>query len=154
MPTRKLLLDTNLLSVLAVGLANEAYLSAHKGFKAYGLEDLCALKGMAEASTGLVVTPNTLTETCNLVDRLHSRARALVYQQLTALIQNAEEIYVESSIIAGQKAFLRLGLTDAVMLNLANRKAWLVTADLDLYLAAHAAGYDALNFNYLPHRNV
>jgi hypothetical protein len=70
------------------------------------------------------------------------------------LIRNAEEIYVESSVVAGQKVFLRLGLTDAVMLNLANGETWLVTADLDLYLAAHAAGYDALNFNYLPHRNT
>lgn len=154
MPARKLLLDTNLLSVLAVGLTDESYLSVHKGFKAYGPEDLRALKGMAEASTGLVVTPNTLTETCNLVDRLHGRARARVYRKLTALIQSTEEIYVQSAIAAAQKAFFRLGLTGAVMLNLASRETYLVTADLDLYLAAHAAGYDALNFNYLPHRNV
>ncbi len=154
MLARKPLLDTNLLSVLAVGLTDASYLSTHKGFKAYGSEDLRALKSMVEASTGLVVTPNTLTETCNLVDRLHSNARGRVYRKLTALVGSTEEIYVESSVVAGQKAFLRLGLTGAVMLNLASRETWLVTADLDLYLAAHAAGYDALNFNYLPHRNV
>ena len=152
MAARKLLLDTNLLSVLVVGLADESYLSVHKGFKAYDTEDFRALKGMADASAGLVVTPNTLTETCNLVDRLHSRARTRVYQRLTALIHGTEEIYVASSVVAGQKPFLRLGLTDAVMLDLAKGDAWLVTADLDLYLAAHAAGYDAVNFNYLPHR--
>lgn len=151
---RKLLLDTNLLSVLAVGLTDVSYFSVHKGFEAYGLEDLRALKLMAEASTGLVVTPNTLTETCNLVDRLHGKARARVYRKLVALVQSTEEIYVQSAVAAGQKAFVQLGLTDAVMLNLASRDTFLVTADLDLYLAAHAAGYDALNFNYLPHRNA
>ena len=154
MPTRKLLLDTNLLSVLAVGLADVSYLSVQKGFKAYGPEDFRALKALAEASTGLVITPNTLTETCNLVDRLHSKAKARVYQKLAALIQSTEETYVPSAVAAAQKAFFRLGLTDAVMLHLASRETYLVTADLDLYLAAHAAGYDALNFNYLPHRNA
>jgi hypothetical protein len=46
MPTRKLLLDTNLLSVLAVGLADVSYLSVQKGFKAYGPEDFRALKSL------------------------------------------------------------------------------------------------------------
>ena len=140
--------------MLVVGLADASFLSVHKGFKAYGPEDLRALKGMAEVSAGLIVTPNTLTETCNLVDRLPPKARARAYQQIAALIRNTEGIYVRSADAAAQNAFPRLGLTDAVMLDLASREAYLVTADLDLYLAAHAAGYDALNFNYLPHRDA
>jgi len=100
---------------------------------------------LAEASTGLVITPNTLTETCNLVDRLHSKAKARVYQKLAALIQSTEETYVPSAVAAAQKAFFRLGLTDAAMLLLASRETYLVTADLDLYLAAHAAGYDTVS---------
>lgn len=154
MPARRLLLDSNLLSVLIVGLTNEAYLSTQKGFKAYGPEDLRALAGLANASAGLVLTPNTLSETCNLVDRLRSGAKERVYERLAALIRSTDEVYAESAAAIAQKAFFRLGLTDAVMLELASRGAYLVTADLDLYLAAHAAGYDALNFNYLPHRNV
>lgn len=154
MHARKLLLDTNLLSVLVVGLADASYLSAHKGFKAYDTEDLDVLVSMAGASAGLVFTPNTLSETCNLVDRLHGRARARVYEKLKGLIDRTEEVYVKSSTVAAQKAFSRLGLTDAVMLDLAGRRMHLVTADLDLYLAAQAAGYDAVNFNYLPHRDV
>ncbi len=45
--------------------------------------------------------------------------------------------------------YFRLGLTDAVLLCLAKSKGVLLTADLDLYLAATQASYEATNFNHL-----
>jgi hypothetical protein len=45
--------------------------------------------------------------------------------------------------------FIRLGLTDSVLLELGRSGATLLTVDLDLYLAALDAGLNVINYNHL-----
>jgi hypothetical protein len=59
------------------------------------------------------------------------------------------ERFIESRVAASQSEFLRLGLTDAALLQAADEPATLLTADVDLYLAAVKRGFKAENFNYL-----
>jgi hypothetical protein len=50
---------------------------------------------------------------------------------------------------AGRAEFLRLGLTDPVVLSIAETDISVLTADLGLYSAACKAGYCSINFNHV-----
>jgi hypothetical protein len=65
---------------------------------------------------------------------------------------NADEIYVPSKEAASRREFVRLGLTGAVLLRLAETGASLLTVRLDLFLAAQASGFDAVNYNHVRDR--
>ena len=82
-----------------------------------------------ETPQPVVVTPNTLTEVSNLLQD----SRFL--RQLKELIEESEEIVVASSIASDSRTYQQLGLSDAVLLEIASAQRPLVTADLDLYNA-------------------
>jgi len=66
----------------------------------------------------------------------------------------AEEQVIKSKVAVGRKEFIRLGLTDAVLLELAHKGATLSTVDLALYLAARASGLNAINYNHVREQRV
>jgi predicted nucleic acid-binding protein len=149
-----LLLDTNLLLLLVVGLANEAWIEAHKKLDAYNLLDYEVLRNFITNFETLCVTPNTLTECSNLSRQIKGDAKRGISLTLGKLIRSVTELHVRSIEICEGEDCLRLGLTDAVLLALMKQDMTLLTADHDLYQAACGIDPDrATNFNHLPHRS-
>lgn len=148
-----ILLDANLLVLLIAGTASRDYIGRHRRLRGYDFTDFDLLLSLISPATRIVVTPNTLTETSNLVRQIPDPARAHIAEVFRLLVAGKfEERYIASAQAAGQAEFPRLWLTDCALLDELSRSHVLLTADLDLYLAALKKGYEAVNFNHLrPH---
>lgn len=149
MAPRPILLDTNLVILLAVGLTDPAHIRTHKRLQQYDEIDFCNLKELIAASAKVIFCPNVATETSNLVRYVQDPLRSMIAQVLASLIKRTEEQTVPSSVAVDREEYNRLGLADAVLLKLAENGATLVTDDLPLYLAALGAGQKAINFAHL-----
>ena len=137
-----LLLDANLLVLAIVGQTNPAYVGRHKRLSEYSLKDFELLTDRL-AGLDVRVTPNTLTEASNLLRQgLWDEARLEVMDTLRAVAGALREESVPSAKAVVGEVFLRLGLTDSVLLGLAAGGFALLTADRDLYLAAAAIAPD------------
>jgi hypothetical protein len=145
-----MILDANLMLLLVVGSASRSYIATHKRLKAYTERDFNLLLTILSTGSRLVVIPNTVTETSNLAGNIAEPARTHIYRFLREflLASTTDEVYVESGVAAGHGAFLRLGITDAALLNTMPEDSILLTADLDLYLEAFRQGRTAVNFNH------
>lgn len=141
--------DSNLLLLLVVGLAGEKYISKHKRLAAYTVEDYQLLIQSISGVERVIVTPNTLTETSNLLGYVAEPDRSYLFHVFRELIGSAEEKYYESGQSSRRPEFPRLGLTDSAILEAVSDANPLLTADLDLYLAALANGGKAVNFNHM-----
>lgn len=148
MPPNMIVLDTNLLVLLIVGTASPSYITRHRRLQTYSDSDFTLLVNLISSAPAIIVTPNTLTETSNLMRYIAEPARTHICEIFRMIVKLTEERYLESSHAVEQQEFLRLGLTDAVLLAVANESNTLLTADLDLYLAAVGRGFNAVNFNY------
>jgi hypothetical protein len=135
---KKIALDTNLLILFVVGLADSKLISVHKRLRAYSISDFDLLSSMIAMSSGVMVTPNTLSEASNLLRQISGPAADAISSALKLMIENTSEIYVKSSIASARPEFLHLGLTDSVLLEINASDVVVITADLDLYLAAQS----------------
>lgn len=149
MSYRGLILDANLLLLLVVGSASKKYISRHKRLRAYSETDFDLLIKIISNAPTILVTPNTLTETSNLIGYIDKPARIKIFEVFSAYIRLADERYCESRQAVTRKEFVRLGLTDSVLLHETTDSFILLTADLDLYLAALNEGCPVQNFNHL-----
>lgn len=149
-----IIVDANLLLLWIVGLASPDYIRKHKRLQAYTDEDFLILVNILSRARKIILTPNTLTETSNLAGYIAEPARTEIFYIFSALIKAAEteERFIESAAAAARPEFVRLGLTDSALLQLAGDSHTLLTADVDLYLAALHRGLNAENFNH--HRNL
>ncbi len=147
------LLDANLLVLYVVGLAAPEHISSHRRLAAYGAHGKKAFNllvyCLSEVSA-LLVTPNILTETSNL---LGGRARddgvALrILNTFRGLMNIAEERVVPSRVAASRPEFFRLGLADAVTIALLDHDVFLLTEDARLYDATLRAGHRAELFSH------
>ena len=144
-----LIIDTNLLVLFVVGTTNRNLVTRHKRLKAFSIDDFDLLCRVIATSPQVFVTPNTLTETSNLLGYIDEPARTQVFETFRTVIISATEEYVESKIACDAQEFVRLGITDSVLLHLASESRSLLTTDLDLYLSALSKGLSAVNFNHL-----
>lgn len=145
-----LLIDTNLLVLFVVGTVAKEYITKHKKLTEFTVEDYDRLVKIIARASEVLVTPNTLTETSNLAAYIKEPARGKVLNVLRTVIASAsQERYVPSSVAAERKEFIRLGLADAALLEIAAKDVALLTTDFDLYNTALAKGALALNFNHL-----
>ncbi|MCH7813134.1 MAG: hypothetical protein IID40_03845, partial [Planctomycetes bacterium] len=65
-------------------------------------------------------------------------------------LRKATEIYVEKDVVLGRAYFPRIGLTDAVIVELARDKHYLVlTDDFPLYGYLQANHCESINFNHI-----
>lgn len=149
-------IDTQLLVLLVVGETDKALISKHRRTKAYRVEDYELLVRLInETDQQVFVTPNTLTEASNLLaqDGSEEPDRSRIYGALQALIETTEEEIVESKVATRNSNFKRLGLTDAVLLEVVSAFNPLITTDLDLYLAASEKGAGAA-YNFSHYRDL
>ena len=145
-----LALDSNLLLLYVVGSASREYIEMHKRLRAYSAGDFDLLMEQLGVISTLLVTPNTLTETSNLIDHIGEPARSRIYGFLRALLSlsQTEERHVPGKQAASLAELPRLGLTDCTLLALCAQGIPLLTADIHLFLAAARQG-KAVNFNHL-----
>jgi hypothetical protein len=95
------------------------------------------------------VTPHILAETSNLASYIAEPAKSAIRAVLTEVTQTANEIFIPGKQITRHTAYRQLGLVDAAIVMSASPDCTLLTADLDLYVAAVSAGIDCVNFNHV-----
>jgi hypothetical protein len=122
----------------------------HKRLTEYRVEDFDLLQKTLSRVRSIIVTPNTLSETSNLIDHIDNPARSRIYETLRKLLHapNTREIHIECRTGAGRQELPRLGFTDCTLLEVCKSGASLLTVDLGLYLAAMEQGSQAHNFNH------
>ena len=138
--------DANLLVLLVAGLTERRLIGRHRRLREYSDR----LARLVDRAGEVFVTPNTLTEASNLLAQHGQPERSRLLETLRKLIAGSPETVIASREASGDGAFLRLGLTDAVLLKAVSPDVPLVTVDLELYLAASVRGDErAINFNHL-----
>lgn len=143
-------IDANLFVLLVVGSVGTELIAKHRRLREYSEEDYETLISLLEQVDRVFVTPNTLTETSNLLAQHRDPERSRFFEQLRFIIQESEEVVVASTAASSNSEFGRLGLTDAALLEVVTKETPLVTVDLCLYLAASAKGEElAVNFTHL-----
>lgn len=146
---RPLLLDANLAVLFIVGQTNRSYIAKHKRLAAFDEVDYDEVVKLVGLADHVVFCPNVLTETSNLLRHVAEPIRGEISRVMSRIIGDNRESYVESALASSHDGYQRLGLTDAVLLILAEQGAVLLTTDLSLYHAAATARFEAINFNHL-----
>ena len=150
MPPGGYFVDANLLILLIVGRVREEFISKHVRLQQFIVEDYRILRNLLDGVDQVFVTPNTLTETSNLLAQHGEPERSRFFDELRFTIEKSREIHVVSEVASQNREFRRLGLTDAALLEVATVETPLLTVDLDLYLAALTKNLDtAVNFRHI-----
>lgn len=147
---REWFIDANLLVLLVVGTTSRSLVEKHKKLSAFASSDYDRLMAFVGQMRRIYVTPHTLAEASNLIRHHGEPERSQCCDTLGRLIENSNEIFVKSAIAIRNKDFRRLGLSDAVLLEVVSPETPLLTVDLDLYLAAlRTSAESAVNFLHL-----
>lgn len=143
-----LLIDTNLLLLLVVGLYDRRRIESFKRTATYTQGDFQKLGWLMHQFNHLWTTPNILTEVDNLGRQLPSREWPGFAKSLTEIGLRTREVSVTSSSAMNSPFFKRLGLADSATL-MVKESFLLISDDLSLYLEALRHKIDAVNFNHL-----
>ena len=145
-----LFIDTNLLVLLVVGSEGRELIAKHRRLDGYSVNDYDILLDLIRQVAQVFVTPNTLTETSNLLAQHGEPERSRILRRLKYIVHESEEVVVASAAATNNRRFERLGLTDAALLEVITPQTPLVTVDFDLYIAALELGEDTVvNFAQL-----
>jgi len=151
-----ILLDTMLLVLLIVGSAGRDLVSKHRRLNDFSPEDYDIISDVLRQYGTVLLTPNTLTEASNLLGYHSEPERSVTFAKLRLLVDENQEIVVPSTSACRNPLFLRLGLTDSVLLEAISDETPLITTDLHLYLTAIESNpRSAINYwhikEYLTH---
>ncbi len=150
MTSRKILIDTNLLLLFVVGSVSPDRIGRHKRLSEFDAKDYVILARQLSAATKLIVTPNILTETSNLLGSPKNPDDRIFLQTLAEIIKNAdiiEEVYVPSRTVAQMTQFQYMGLTDGGILSLKQQDAVVLTRDKRLASECMNVGLAVLPFD-------
>lgn len=143
-----LLIDTNLLLLLIVGLYDRRRIERFKRTSVYTESDFQRIGWLQAQFQKLWTTPNILTEVDNLGRQLPMNEWNGFSHALRTLCLRMYEESVASTVAMANKSFSRLGLSDNVTLSLGG-SFLLISDDLALCNEAGRLGFDALNFNHI-----
>ena len=145
------LIDTNLLLLLVVGRARLGTIEAHKRLRSdYTPADHALLETILSAAQGVLTIPHVLAEVSNLARQIDGPAKRDISEAFGRFIDQCVEVAIPSGSVVEGDDFVRLGLSDAVLLGLCSAgyetaSVTLLTADEDLTRRAQSLGYDVVD---------
>jgi hypothetical protein len=142
-----LLIDSNLLLLLFVGRMNRRRIANFRRTSAYDASDYELLEHLVSVFHRTLTTPHILTEVSNLAS-LSGSELASVREVMKDFVEIMEELHEPSRVVVQDRAFHRLGITDAAISS-ACAGLLVLTDDFDLYDSLGRRGIDAINFNHL-----
>lgn len=148
------LIDTNLLVLLIVGLYNKRLIKKHKRTRTYTQDDFALLLQSLECYDKLWFTSHSLAEVSNLLKQTNNREANQLLLFLKTFISTAKESHYSKDLLFKNKDHLHLGVTDLSILLKSKRVGCVFTVDLDLYLSILKLGYNVVNFNHLRVKNL
>lgn len=135
-----ILIDTNALVILLIGLIDPRLFKSHKTTSIYEEQDFFDLLVVIGDIKRLVVLPNVWTELDNLLNNFGGNYKYSYIEQITKTIQVTTERYIESVKATESFTFFEIGLTDTLLLEVAKECQLLVTSDSRLSDYAMASG--------------
>jgi hypothetical protein len=148
---KPVLLDTQLLVLLVVGETDPSMIEKHRALKAYTEEDYILLQCELGENFKLVLLPYIVAETSNWLRQRGKPDQVDLMISLANMISQHEEFYVPSTTLVSHSYYVDLGIADAAILQHCAEGYEILTADLDLYVAAGVLSIKATNFT---HRRV
>lgn len=147
---RQLILDTNLLILLTLGVLNPNLILKHKRSQIFTVEDFDLLRNFVELNyEKIILTPNIVTETSNLLAQIGDPEKSIILHKFAEIIDKYNETYLPSKLAVKSEYFYRLGLTDSLILTMLKGDLELLTVDSKLHIQAVSLGFKAVNFNHL-----
>ena len=147
-----ILVDTNILLLFFVGLTNPDRISRFKRTQQFIREDYELLIQILNRFPKVITTPNILTEVNSMLNQLGEPERNLAFlvlRQFLAIGSIFEELYVPSSQVIEREDFVRFGLTDCGISEVAKDRYLILTDDFRLANTLQSQGIDTVNFNNL-----
>lgn len=127
-----ILIDTNALVVLLVGLIDPKLIQDHRRTSIYDEVDFIELIDAIGTYDQLIVLPNVWTETDNLLNNFTGKYKYHYIQKITELIKSTTEHFLSSLDAAQSDYFYDLGVTDCLLLSYAKQCKLLITSDSNL----------------------
>ena len=154
MPPQGYFIDSNLLLLYVVGSEDRDLIARHRRLEDYSAADYELLIDFLAPVSRVLVTPNALTETSNLIRQHRDPQRSQLMRRLRAIIQDSQEVVVASAKASDNPVFEGLGLTDAVLLEVATAETPLLTVDSGLCRAILEVNGAEAAVNFTAHRDM
>lgn len=146
-----ILVDTNSLILIVLGLMDPRLINTHSKTSIYEEEDFEHLMTFIGDLKNIVVTPNILTEVDNLLNNFSGNLKYPYINAFIKLITESSETYIRSMEVVEAHKFFNFGLTDSVILELAPKIDCLITSDSRL--SDYATGMGIRTYDLIAQRN-
>ena len=140
--SREVLVDANLLLLYFVGALRPDLISSFNRTSAYRTEDFALLETIFTYFKKFATTPHILTEVSNLMGQCQEPLRSELRGYLARAIQPWGEPLISSRKLTQAAHFIKFGLTDTAIAELAGRSHLVLTDDHSLagFLESRRAG--------------
>lgn len=147
---RGLIIDTNVLLLLLVGLYDESFVSHFKRTRMYTPEDFRIVKEFASYFRQIVVTPHILAELSNLSLQMKEDRLGPYFSCLTQVLKAARETPISKDVLLQDETLPRFGFTDLSIASASSQHRTLVlTDDFRLFGLLSGRNGNVINFNHL-----
>ncbi|MEJ2881525.1 hypothetical protein [Pedobacter sp. GR22-6] len=146
------LVDTNALVVIVLGMMDPSIINTHKTTSIYEIEDYETIMSLIDYDLNkILVLPSTLTELDNLLNSFNGRYRELYNLTFRKILTETTEKTLSSRTVENSFYLPLLGLTDSLILHLAPEFDALITSDSLLSDYANSLGINV--FDMVKARN-
>ena len=140
-------LDTELLLVICVGLHSDNLLSSFKKTQTYDSQDYGILLSILNLAKHRYVSPQVLAELTNHADMIKQPARQAVFEIIRKLMSEYLELYLPMERLLSDRSFPRVGFTDTSILCISRDKLSVVfTSDFKLAGIGQSRGLPVINY--------
>ncbi len=149
-----ILIDSNSLIVIILGLMNPSLINSHSKTSIYDDEDFQNLMSTIKSIESIVVLPNIWTEVDNLLNKFSGSNKDLYIDKIINTIKSTSEKYLESILVEKKPSFYDLGLADTLILEYAKECDMLITSDSALSDYARAYGINVYDMKELKNEKL
>jgi len=117
-----ILVDTNLLLLLLVGLTEPSFVPKFRRTEKFAPEDCKTLENFLSRFDQIFTLPNVLTEVSNLAGQIEDKTKKTFDEIFCKFIRAVKEEYVPSYTLTEDESAFRFGLTDCAIMALVTNK--------------------------------